>query len=117
MLSCSPEILLVPQWPQSDASAASNVTETHPALNSMGGCFAAIQNQVQKFEKFPFCGTLLFNGFGLNAGYSLFDGDDVDDVVLLFIQPSVQIFPSQFPRSYQSALGKNVEDVFSSSLN
>lgn len=59
-----------------------------PTIKLNGVVIAAVQS----FEKFPFCSTLLFNCFGLNAGCSLFDGDDVDDVMLLIIQPSVQIF-------------------------
>lgn len=59
MLSCSPEILLVPQWPQSEASATSNVAETHPPLNSMG--WWLLQSRVLKSSPFaaPYYSTAL----------------------------------------------------------
>lgn len=51
-LSCPPEILLVPQWLQSEASAPSSVTETHPPLNSMGWWLLQ-SNTSPEFSKVP----------------------------------------------------------------
>lgn len=88
-----PEILKVPQWPQSEASATSNMTETHPPLNTMGWWLVRLKTRPE-FWKVPLCSTLWCNCFSLNARHSLFDDDDV---IFLMILPSVQIFHPKSP--------------------